>query len=382
MGAGAAEIPRWQRINVTGHRRLWFIISMVAIGVSVVALIVQGLNLGIDFKGGVQLNLTTPTPTSLAAVRSQMTEKGAVVQGTGRSTGSDSYTAFQIRLKKLSEADQTALTNRLGDKLNAEVRGVKNVSASFSRQILKGAIWAIFGSFLLIALYVSFRYQWRFAVPILRTLINDIPITLGVYAISGREVSASTVAALLTILGYSIYDTIIVFDRVRENIKLMPRASIATIANVSVWEVLRRSIVTSVITLLPILALFIFGGATLKDFAFAIMVGISVGAVSTIFIATPLLTGLLERDPQFASRKDVPMDDEIRRRILHDAEVSAAEEPTPATPIDELEHVIEGAVEGGDGDVDDDLDVDEEDEQDAKRERRRQRRRARPHGRR
>jgi protein export-related membrane protein len=143
--------------------------------------------------------------------------------------------------------------------------------------------------------------------------------------------------------------------------------------------------VTSVITLLPILALFIFGGATLKDFAFAIMVGISVGAVSTIFIATPLLTGLLERDPQFASRKDVPMDDEIRRRILHDAEVSASEEPTPSTPIDELEHVIEGAVEGGDGDLDDELDgvgEDEDESQDAKRERRRQRRRARPHGRR
>jgi SecD/SecF fusion protein len=285
MGATATEIPRWQRIDVTGRRRLWFIISMVAIGVSVLALVFKGLNLGIDFKGGVQMNLTTPTPTSLSDVRNQMTQKGAVVQGIGKSTGSDSYKSFQIRLKKLTAVQQTQLENNLTSKLNAEVRGVKNVSASFSRQILKGAIWAIFGSFLLIALYVSFRYQWRFAVPILRTLINDIPITLGVYAISGREVTASTVAALLTILGYSVYDTIIVFDRVRENIKLMPRASIATIANVSVWEVLRRSIVTSVITLLPIVSLFIFGGATLKDFAFAIIVGISVGAVSTIFIA-------------------------------------------------------------------------------------------------
>jgi SecD/SecF fusion protein len=172
---------------------------------------------------------------------------------------------------------------------------------------------------------------------------------------------------MLTILGYSIYDTIIVFDRVRENIRLMPRASIATIANVSVWEVLRRSIVTTVITLLPIIALFIFGGATLKDFAFAIMVGISVGAVSTIFLATPLLTGLLERDPQFAARRDAPMDDKTRARLLHVAEVAAAEEPVPSTPMDELEQ----AVEGGDGEADDD----------AKRERRRQRRRTRPHGR-
>ena len=126
---------------------------------------------------------------------------------------------------------------------------------------------------------MTLRYRWRFAVPILRTLLNDIPIMLGVYAISGREVSAATVAAILTILGYSIYDTIIVFDRVRENMRLMPRASIATIVNVSVSEVLKRSIVTSMITLLPIVALFIFGGATLQDFAFAIMVGIVVGAV-------------------------------------------------------------------------------------------------------
>jgi SecD/SecF fusion protein len=367
MGATATDIPKWQRIDVTGRRRLWFVVSLAAIGVSVLALAVKGLNLGIDFKGGVQLNLTTAKPVSIALVRDQLSEKGAVVQGTGKSTGSDSYEGFQIRLRNLSQAEQTRLTTSLNENLGAQVRGVKNVSASFSRQILKGALWAVFGSFLLIALYISFRYQWRFAVPILRTLLNDIPIALGVYAISGREVSASTVAAMLTILGYSVYDTIIVFDRVRENIRLMPRASIATIANVSVWEVLRRSIVTSVITLLPIIALFIFGGATLKDFAFAIMVGISVGAVSTIFIATPLLTGLLERDPQFAARKDVPMDDKTRERLLHVAEVAAAEEPVPSTPMDELEH----AVEGGDGDT-----------RDEKRERRRQRRRARPHGRR
>ena len=242
------------------------------------------------------------------------------------------------------------------------------------------AIWAIFGSFLLIALYVSFRYQWRFAIPILRTLINDIPITLGVYAISGRQVTASTVAALLTILGYSVYDTIIVFDRVRENIKLMPRASIATIANVSVWEVLRRSIVTSVITLIPIVSLFIFGGATLKDFAFAIIVGISVGAVSTIFIATPLLTSLLERDPQFATRKDVPMDDDTRARLLHDAEVAATTNTIVTESVEELEPVAVGAPAA---EADDDVDGDDLGaSQDAKRERRRQRRRARPHGRR
>jgi SecD/SecF fusion protein len=371
MGATATEIPRWQRIDVTTRRRLWIGISLVLIALSFVAIGVKGLNLGIDFKGGVQVTFTTPKPTSLSAVRKQITEKGAVVQGKGKVTGAESYKNFQIRLKKLQPGPQAALTTDLEDKLHAEKLGVKNVSASFSRQILRGAIVAIIVSFALIALYVTLRYRWRFAVPILRTLLNDIPIALGVYAISGREVSAATVAAILTILGYSVYDTIIVFDRVRENMRLMPRASIATIANVSVWEVLRRSIVTSCITLLPIIALFIFGGATLRDFAFAIIVGITIGAVSTIFVATPLLTQLMERDPEYARRKDEVLDDAGSRKLLRRAERAAAEEPAPETPIDYVEDAIEAVVDaaGGDG------------TRDAKRERRRQRRRSRPHGR-
>jgi len=366
MGATATEIPRWQRINVTGHMRLWFSISLIAIALSVTALATKGLNLGIDFKGGVQITFSTAKPTSLAKVRQEITQKGAVVQGTGHQYGTDSYQGFQIRIEKLKPGPQAVLTTKLTNRLHAEKLGVKNVSASFSRQILRGAILAIFVSFGLIALYVTLRYRWRFAIPILRTLINDIPIALGVYSISGREVTASTVAAMLTILGYSIYDTIIVFDRIRENIKLMPTASIRTIANISVWEVLRRSIVTSCITLLPIVALFIFGGATLRDFAFAIMVGISVGAVSTIFVATPLVTQLLERDPTFARRKEEPLDAATSRKLLRRAERAAADEPTPQTPIDVIEHAVEALTDGG---------------EDAKRERRRARRRSRPHGR-
>jgi SecD/SecF fusion protein len=371
MGATAQEIPRWMRIDVVGRRRLWFILSLVAIGLSIVSVAVKGLNLGIDFKGGVQITFSTPKATSLAAVRDQTAQigrKDAVVQGRGKVIGNDQYKSFQVRLGKLAPGEQATLTEDLSTVLHAQKLGVKNVSSSFSRQILKGAIVAIIVSFLLIALFVTFRYQWRFAVPILRTLGNDVLITLGVYAISGREVSASTVAAILTILGYSIYDTIIVFDRVRENMKLMPRSSIARIANVSVWEVLRRSIYTSLITLLPIAALFVFGGATLKDFAFAIMIGIVVGAVSTIFIATPLLTVLMERDPEYARRKgDDPMDADTGRVTLLRAERAAAAAPTPQTPVDAVEDAVEAMV--GDG------------SDEAKRERRRQRRKARPHGR-
>ena len=374
MGATATEIPRWQRIDVIGRRRLWFILSLVAIGVSVVALIVQGLNLGIDFKGGTQVQFSTPTPVSLSSVREEMGVIGrsdAIVQGRGQATG-DNYKEFEVRTEALTDPEQTKLESALTRRLDAHIDAVHNVSASFSRQILKGAIVAILVSFALIALYVALRYRWRFAVPILRTLGNDVLITLGVYALSGREVTASTVAAVLTILGFSIYDTIIVFDRIRENMKLMPRASIATIANVSVWEVLRRSMVTTFITLVPIVALFLFGGATLQDFAFAIMVGILVGAVSTIFIATPLLTVLMERDPEWARRRDRegdPLPAGVGGSV-GGALLGAEPEPAPAAvaaPAPSAAPAPAGVPLG--------------DSSSSSRERRRQRRSGRPHGR-
>ena len=179
---------------------------------------------------------------------------------------------------------------------------MQTVSSSFRLQIARDAIVAIIVSFALIAVYIALRFQWRFAIPILRTLFNDILVTIGVYALSGREVTVSTVAAVLTVLGYSIYDTIIVFDRVRENIPLMPKSTFAQIANLSIAETLRRSVATTFITLMPIVSLFIFGGQTLQDFAFALMIGIGLGAVSTIFVATPFLTVLMERSPEFRRR--------------------------------------------------------------------------------
>jgi SecD/SecF fusion protein len=191
--------------------------------------------------------------------------------------------------------------------------------------------------------------------------VHDIIITVGVYALLGREVSNSTVAAVLTVLGYSIYDTIIIFDRIRENIPLMRRAPFATIANVSLWETIRRSLATTFITLLPVLSLLIFGGATLKDFAFALLVGIASGAYSSIFIAAPLLTTWKEREPEYARRIDLetPAGDAA---ALEAAEAAAAAEPAPdLSPVGAVERTAAANQE--------------------KRERRRQRRRARPHGR-
>src|SRR5438105_10196180 len=223
------------------------------------------------------------------------------------------------------------------------------------------AILAIFVSLAFVVIYIAIRFDFKFAVPVILAMVHDVLVCIGIYALSHREVTTSTVAAVLTVLGYSIYDTIIIFDRVRENIPIMRRASFATIANVSLWETIRRSLATTFITLLPVASLLVFGGATLKDFAFALLVGITSGAYSSIFIAAPLLTIWKEREPEFARRKATqPQGGDGAEAALEEAEAAAAAAPTPElVPVETVERVVDSA----------------------KRERRRQRRRARPHGR-
>src|SRR6185295_18008733 len=367
MGAAGQQSAKWLQIDFMRRRYLWFAISGVIIVIGAASLATKGLNLGIDFKGGTQVTFKTPKPVSLTDVRAQAKDIGqndAVIQGRGKTFGSDSYENFQMRMKSLSRANQNKLGQDLVSRFQAKNSEIQNVSSSFGRQIARSAIVAIIVSLLLIVLYIAVRFDLKFALPVIVALLHDIVITVGVYSLTGREVSNSTVAAVLTVLGYSIYDTIIIFDRIRENIPLMRRSSFATIANVSLWETIRRSLATTFITLLPIGALLIFGGATLKDFAFALMVGIVSGAYSSIFIAAPLLTMLKEREPEFARRKEVRADGDGRaaEAVLEEAEDAAAAAPSPdLSPVDAVERVASEA--------------------EAKRERRRQRRRARPHGR-
>jgi SecD/SecF fusion protein len=350
-----------------GKRNLWFAISGLVIILGVVALGVRGLNLGIDFKGGTQLSFKTPIAHTTGDVRDVMRAQGygdAVIQGRGASSNG-AYKSFQVRTKALSGAKLTTVTTALEDRLQTTAPGATTVSSSFGRQIAKSAIIAVLFSLFLVVLYITIRFDLKFAVPVILAMLHDVLICIGIYALVGREVTSSTVAAILTVLGYSIYDTIIIFDRVRENIPLMRRSSFATIANVSLWETIRRSLATSFITLLPVLALFLFGGDTLKDFAFALIVGIASGAYSSIFIAAPLLTIWKEREPEFARRKDVKVTKAGLEEAFEEAEEAAAAEPAP-----ELAPV---AVDTADGNT--------AAAAQAKRERRQQRRRARPHGR-
>jgi SecD/SecF fusion protein len=365
MGASGEQSWRFLQIDFMRKRYLWFAISGAIVVISIGALAVKGLNLGIDFKGGTQVSFTTPQPTSLSSVRSQTTKFGKepIVQGRGKSFGGDQYKSFQLRLRTLNGPQTSALKDAVGQQFHTTKIQIQTVSASFGRQIARSAIIAVLFSLLLIILYLAVRFDFKFAVPVIVALLHDIVITIGVYALLGREVSNSTVAAVLTVLGYSIYDTIIIFDRIRENIPLMRRAPFATIANVSLWETIRRSLATTLITLLPIFSLLIFGGATLKDFAFALMVGIISGAYSSIFIAAPLLTIWKEREPEYARRiGQEPTPGDGAAAAIGASEKALAAQPAPdLSPVAAAERAVGANAE--------------------KRERRRQRRRARPHGR-
>jgi SecD/SecF fusion protein len=285
-----------------------------------------------------------------------------------------------MRTKTLNPALGRKLSDGLKTQLQATHYGEKSVSESFGRQIARSAIIAILFSLFLIVLYLAIRFDVKYALPVIVALIHDIVITVGVYALTAREVTTATVAAVLTVLGYSIYDTIIIFDRVRENVPLMRRSPFATIANVSLWETIRRSLATTFITLLPVGSLLLFGGATLKDFAFALLIGITSGAYSSIFIAAPLLTILKEREPEWAKKIGKEEVEEAEADGLPsgpiggpavDAGTIALEEATQAAAAEPAPSLTDGllpepAPAGA---------------ADSKRERRRQRRRAKPHGR-
>jgi SecD/SecF fusion protein len=379
MGARAERIPDWQKIDFVGKRRIWFSIATALLVISVGAIVFKGLNLGIDFEGGSQVSFQTPAPTTVDEVREEAASVGladAVIQGRGDETDGG-YEEFQIKTETLTEAQQAELTTALQRDLDAEAIGVRSVSGSFSEQILRGAILAIVVSLILIVIYVTIRFEFVFALPIFRALFYDVTVAMGVYALVGWEVTAATVAAILTILGYSMYDTIIIFDRVRENIPLMRKSSFAAIANQSLWETIRRSLATSFITLLPISSLILFGGETLKEFAFALLIGIGSGAFSTIFIATPFLAVLKEREPEYARRKDAGLQEKLDT-VGEQTDGRPAEEPVAAEQeVEEPEEAVEAETVTADAAPADG----ERDGAAARREARRKRRRARPHGR-
>jgi SecD/SecF fusion protein len=302
LGAGRQRV-RW-RFDFMGASRWFFSMSGIILLVGGFAVAGKGLNFGIDFKSGTRIKAALVKPTDEAGVRSVMSanEQGdAKIQ---KVTGKGANNTFQISTPTLKPDQVTKVTSALNSRYGlARPPDTTSIGPTFGNTVAKSAIIAIIASLLVISAYIALRFEWKYAVPVLIALMHDVLITAGVYSLLGREVTTSTVAALLTILGYSLYDTIIVFDRVRENVPRMPRAAFSQIVNRSMSEVVTRSLATSFCTLLPIAALLVFGGQTLRDFAFALLVGVLSGAYSSIFIASPVLTHWKEREHVYVARR-------------------------------------------------------------------------------
>jgi SecD/SecF fusion protein len=310
LAAGKERI-RWH-FDFMGKSKWFFATSGAIICAGALAIAGLGVNFGIDFESGTRITTPVERTASVQDVRNAIAPLGygdaKIQQVQDRQLGQH---VFQITVKKLPPDKVNRVENALDQKLGVVKSefSADSVGPTFGAQIAKTALIAIIASLILISLYIGLRFEFKYAVPVLIALAHDLFITAGVYALFQREVTADTVAALLTILGYSLYDTIIVFDRIRENVPRMPRATFSQIVNRSMAEVLTRSLATTLSTLLPIIALLAFGGQTLKDFGFALLIGVASGAYSSIFIASPVLMHWKEREPVYVRRRQLALED-------------------------------------------------------------------------
>jgi SecD/SecF fusion protein len=306
-----------KQIDFMSRRRLWIAISLTVIGVSVVGFAMRGQkNFGIDFLGGDLLTLDSAQPVSEPDVRAVLAPLGfeEVIQKSHSTTATGNDFLTIRSPANTSQKIVETLENKM-PQAGFKVVGQDTVGSVVGKELAQTSLWAFGLAVLGIILYVTFRFEFSFAVGAIVALMHDVIITVGVFAICGHELSLIMVGAILTIAGYSINDTIVVYDRIREGLHSGRRGSIQEIMNASINETLSRTLLTSGCTLLSVLALFLFGGAVLRDFAFAILIGIVVGTYSSIFIASPIVLWWSRR----------------RGTSLH-AEVKRKPEP-PAGPI-------------------------------------------------
>jgi SecD/SecF fusion protein len=305
LGASPEQRVRWH-FDFTGLSRWFFSISGVILLIGAIAFATKQLNLGLDFESGSRATVGLEQDASVEDVRS-------VLEGVGISdaeiteASSDQLGPNVVQIDSEIEPEQV---QEIQPALDGEFGIVPNgfqsttVGPTFGEQVARSAVYAIFFSLLVICAYVAFRFEPKYAVPVIIAVIHDILITGGVYSLTAREVTSGTVAAFLTILGYSLYDTVIVFDRIRENVPRLPRATFSQIVNRSMSEVLTRSLITGLSSVFLVGVLMVFGGETLRDFAFAMLVGIASGTYSSIFIASPVLTHWKEREPAYRRRRE------------------------------------------------------------------------------
>jgi preprotein translocase subunit SecF len=295
------------------HTKRWMAISGALVLISIFAFVFRGLNLGIEFEGGTQLGITgAPSGTSIGGIRDVIDPLGLTNAKVLILGGNGARVQFADTSTKTVDEVRAALAKYSGfcesgacTQAQIEKVSLSTVGPTWGQKVSDKALKALIVFFAVLALYLTFRFEFRMAMAALIAVVHDIIITVGVYAITGFEVTPATVVAFLTILGFSLYDTVVVFDKVKENegrLGTVPGDTYSTMVNRSLNQVLMRSLNTSIVAVLPVASLlfvgtFVLGGQTLKDFALALFVGLIVGAYSSIFVATPILAIFKERQP-------------------------------------------------------------------------------------
>ncbi|SFW59687.1 protein translocase subunit SecF [Selenomonas ruminantium] len=282
------------KLDIAGRSKIWFAISTVIIVAGLICMFTRGFNFGIDFTGGTIIDLKFERPVAIAEVRTSLAKfglEGSQIQLTGAESGVTEAENVMIRTTDMEEEQRKEVMAAIKtDVANYDVLREEKVGATIGGELITNAVMALVVSWALIIAYVAYRFEWRFGVAAVLALVHDILIVLAVFSFTGRQIDSSFIAALLTIVGYSINDTIVIFDRIRENLKLHFRrgGDVVQLVNTSVFQTLTRSLYTVFTVMFTTFALYFFGGETTKDFAFALLVGFGCGCYSSIFIASPL----------------------------------------------------------------------------------------------
>ncbi len=290
-------------IDFIGKRRRWYGISFLLIAISALALFTQGLHLGIEFKGGASFTITNSKAT-LAQARAALAEAGITSESVVQKVGSNKIT---VQTGNLTNAQSNVLQDALAKDLGVTVDSIdtQSIGPSWGKEITHKALYGLVGFLIAVMLYLAMAMEPKMAIAAIVAVIHDVFITVGIYALVGFDVTPATVIGFLTILGYSLYDTVVVFDKIRENtrgITSTGRVTYSSAANLAVNQTLVRSFNTSLIALLPVASILfvgagLLGAGTLKDLSLALFIGLATGTYSSIFIATPILAGLREKEP-------------------------------------------------------------------------------------
>ena len=281
-----------KNISFSNYYKKFNLLSIVMIILSLVILLFKGLNLGVDFKGGTLIEMRVENPNvKISEIRESLLrmDLGDV---TVKRFGKEKDYLIKIEINKSEDTNFIkSINENLISDLNSTInfRRVENVGPKVSNELLKSGLLAISLSLAAMLFYIWVRFEWQFSIAAIVAIIHDVIITVGIFSLLSYEVNLSIVAAVLTIVGYSMNDTVVIFDRIRENLKKTSKASIAEISNTSTNETLSRTLITSVTTLLALFSIYIFGGEILKGFSFAMIIGVIVGTYSSIFVATPIL---------------------------------------------------------------------------------------------